>query len=153
MGRLLLEMALNAPVVKILTVSSGGGKMKLQDKLGKEILFFDGAMGTMLQEQGLKAGELPEIWNLTHPQVVQAIHRAYVQAGAQIIKTNTFGANALKFRGTDYQVEAMVAAAVKNARDAGAPWVALDLGPTGKLLQPFGDLPFTEAIDLYAQVV
>ena len=127
--------------------------MNLQDKLGKEILFFDGAMGTMLQEQGLKAGELPEIWNLTHPQVVQAIHRAYIKAGAQIIKTNTFGANALKFRGTDYQVEAVVAAAVKNARDAGAPWVALDLGPTGKLLQPFGDLPFTEAIDLYAQVV
>lgn len=146
-------MAQSVRAVKILTVSSGGDKMNLQDKLGKEILFFDGAMGTMLQEQGLKAGELPEIWNLTHPQVVQAIHRAYIQAGAQIIKTNTFGANALKFRGTDYQVEAMVAAAVKNARDAGAPWVALDLGPTGKLLQPFGDLPFTEAIDLYAQVV
>ena len=127
--------------------------MKLQDKLGKEILFFDGAMGTMLQEQGLKAGELPEIWNLTHPQVVQAIHRAYVQAGAQIIKTNTFGANALKFRGTEYRVETVVAAAVHNARQAGAPWVALDLGPTGKLLQPFGDLPFAEAVALYAQVV
>ncbi|MCH4158284.1 MAG: homocysteine S-methyltransferase family protein [Acidaminococcaceae bacterium] len=127
--------------------------MNLQAKLGKEIIFFDGAMGTMLQARGLTAGELPETWNLTHPQVVQAVHEAYVQAGAHIIKTNTFGANALKFTGTDYQVEAIVTAAVNNAKAAGAPWVALDLGPTGKLLQPFGDLPFARAVELYAQVV
>jgi 5-methyltetrahydrofolate--homocysteine methyltransferase len=153
MGRRLPEPGIIVPVVKIFNVSSGGDKMKLQAKLGKEILFFDGAMGTMLQEQGLTAGELPEIWNMTHPRVVQDVHRAYVQAGAQIIKTNTFGANALKFRGTGYAVATVVAAAVKNARQAGATWVALDLGPTGKLLQPFGDLPFTEAVDLYAEVV
>ena len=127
--------------------------MKFLDDLGKKILIFDGAMGTMLQAKGLGVGELPETWNVTHPEVVQSIHRAYVEAGAQIIKTNTFGANALKYQDTNYSVAALVAAAVKNAQAAGAPLVALDLGPTGKLLAPYGDLPFEKAVAIYAEVV
>jgi 5-methyltetrahydrofolate--homocysteine methyltransferase len=127
--------------------------MKFLDDLGKKILFFDGAMGTMLQAKGLGVGELPETWNVTHPEVVQSIHKAYVEAGAQIIKTNTFGANALKYQGTTYSVATLVEAAVKNAKAAGAPLVALDLGPTGKLLAPYGDLPFEKAVAIYAEVV
>ncbi|MCD2434609.1 homocysteine S-methyltransferase family protein [Acidaminococcus sp. NSJ-142] len=134
--------------------------MKFQEALYTKRLFFDGAMGTMLQEAGLKPGELPETWNLLHPEKVQAIHRAYVRAGVDILKTNTFGANALKFgpeHGTP-NVEELVRAGVENARAAFAAegregFVALDLGPTGKLLQPFGDLPFEEAVALYAQQV
>jgi 5-methyltetrahydrofolate--homocysteine methyltransferase len=75
--------------------------------------------------KGLGVGELPETWNVTHPEVVQSIHKAYVEAGAQIIKTNTFGANALKYQGTNYSVATLVEAAVKNAKAAGAPLVAL----------------------------
>ena len=73
--------------------------MKFIDLLGKERLFFDGAMGTMLQKNGLSAGEIPETWNITHRETVYAIHKAYADAGCNIIKSNTFGANALKFKG------------------------------------------------------
>lgn len=134
----------------------------LREILGKEILYFDGAMGTMLQAAGLQPGELPESWNLTHPEVVVGIHQAYGAQGANIIKTNTFGANRLKFEGTEYALEDVVAAAVKNARqawdkDSEVPedrrFVALDMGPTGKLLAPYGDLPFEEAVELYAEIV
>ena len=79
--------------------------MKFIDLLGKERLFFDGAMGTMLQKNGLSAGEIPETWNITHRDTVYASHKAYADAGCNIIKSNTFGANALKFKGTDYTVE------------------------------------------------
>ena len=113
------------------------------DELGKRILFFDGAMGTLLQARGLKPGELPETWNLSHPDVVRDIHLQYLRAGADVITTNTFGANALKY---GQRVEETVSAAVGIARSAveqaGHGYVALDMGPTGKLLQPFGDLPF-----------
>ena len=75
--------------------------MSFKDLLGKELLFFDGAMGTMLQARGLKPGELPELWNFTHADVIKEVHTAYLKAGVNIIKTNTFGANRLKFAGTD----------------------------------------------------
>ncbi len=132
--------------------------MKFKELLKKEILFFDGAMGTMLQAQGLKPGELPEIWNFTHPEVIQNVHRSYIDAGANLIKTNTFGANALKFpQGGEYTVEDVVCAAVENARKAingkEKTFIALNLGPTGKLLEPYGDLPFEEAVKLYAETV
>ena len=132
--------------------------MKLKELLKKEILFFHGAMGTMLQAQGLKPGELPEIWNFTHPEVIQNVHRSYIDAGANLIKTNTFGANALKFpQGGEYTVEDVVCAAVENARKAingkEKTFIALNLGPTGKLLEPYGDLPFEEAVKLYAETV
>ena len=134
--------------------------MNFTEALHTKRLFFDGAMGTMLQEAGLKPGELPETWNLLHPEKVRAIHQAYVRAGVDILKTNTFGANGLKFGAAHGQpeVEDLVRTGVENARAAfGAEgktgFVALDLGPTGKLLQPFGDLPFAEAVSLYAAQV
>lgn len=134
--------------------------MNFTEALHTRRLFFDGAMGTMLQEAGLQPGELPETWNLLHPEKVRAIHQAYVRAGVDILKTNTFGANGLKFGAAHGQpeVEELVRAGVENARAAFAAevrdgFVALDLGPTGKLLQPFGDLPFAEAVALYAAQV
>ena len=166
--------------------------MSVLDFLGKEILYFDGAMGTRLQAAGLKPGELPEAWNITRGDVVAEIHASYVRAGANILKTNTFGANAMKMHGSGYSVEDVVLAAFQNARDAFAKvnaeqkettcakadaeqeatgcdltvnqaaaepadakkqFVALDLGPTGKLLAPYGDLQFEEAVTLYAEIV
>ena len=168
--------------------------MSVLDFLQKEILYFDGAMGTRLQAAGLKPGELPEAWNITHGDVVAEIHASYVRAGANILKSNTFGANALKMQNSGYSVEDVVLAAFKNARAAFAKvaeeqkettcaiagdtaeqkgtdcaeadsesaaskieqakqFVALDLGPTGKLLAPYGDLQFEEAVALYAEQV
>ena len=131
--------------------------MLFKDLLGKKTLFFDGAMGTMLQSAGLKPGELPELWNFTHADEVEKIHTAYLNAGADIIKTNTFGANRLKFAGTDIKTADVVTQAVKIAKKACAnkpgSFVALDLGPTGKLLSPYGDLPFEEAVSIYAEIV
>ena len=136
--------------------------MSICDYLGKELLYFDGAMGTRLQAAGLKPGELPEVWNITHGDVVADIHASYVRAGANILKSNTFGANALKMQGSGYSVEDVVLAAFENARRAFASvpempeekkFTALDLGPTGKLLAPYGDLQFEEAVSLYAEIV
>ena len=143
--------------------------MSILDFLGKEILYFDGAMGTRLQAAGMKPGELPEVWNITHGDIVADIHASYVRAGANILKSNTFGANALKMQGSGYSVEEVVLAAFENARKAfrdvgragqSVPGVsedkqftALDLGPTGKLLAPFGDLQFEDAVALYAETV
>lgn len=127
--------------------------MDFREILGKRMLFLDGGMGTLLQERGLKPGELPESFNLVRPDVVKEIHKAYLQAGADIILTNTFGANALKFS----NVEEIVAAGVENARQAVKECgkdalVALDIGPTGKLLKPLGTLDFENAVQLYKQV-
>ena len=113
---------------------------------GKELLFFDGATGTMLQALGLQPGELPELWNFTHAAEVQSVHEAYLNNGSNIIKSNTFGANRLKFKGMDITVDEVVGAALKIGKAACAgrtkAFVALNLGPTGKLLAPYGDLPF-----------
>ena len=117
---------------------------------GEEFLVFDGAMGTMLQEAGLKAGELPELLNFSHPETVTAIHRAYVEAGADVISANTFGANAHKL-GDVASVEDVFAAAIACARKSGARYVAADIGPIGALLKPLGTMDFDEAYDLFAQ--
>ena len=117
---------------------------------GEEFLVFDGAMGTMLQEAGLKAGELPELLNFSHPETVTAIHRAYVEAGADVISANTFGANAHKL-GDAASVEDVFAAAIVCARKSGARYVAADIGPIGALLKPLGTMDFDEAYDLFAQ--
>ncbi|MBQ4330908.1 MAG: homocysteine S-methyltransferase family protein [Spirochaetaceae bacterium] len=195
----------------------------IQDILGKEVLFFDGGTGSLLQAQGLAPGELPELWNITHQEEIVALHYNYFCAGANIIKTNTFGANSLKFPSTvqqasrseasdsdviqtgcgcgchapdkavtpshqpectDYSLEQIVAAALANANEARrrieaahfteqqlsdlrerhrAPahsnpagrhhFIALDIGPAGKLLEPLGDLSFDGAVELFAQVI
>ena len=111
---------------------------------------FDGGMGTMLQQNGLPAGEKPERFNLEHPEVVRQIHAAYVEAGADIITTNTFGASRHKL-GCD--PAPYITAAVNLAREAGAPLVAMDIGPSGAMLQPMGPMSFDEAYDLFAEEV
>lgn len=112
------------------------------------IKFFDGSMGTMLQSAGLEAGELPELWNLTNKEKVLEIHNAYAQAGSEFITTNTFGANRLKFGNADEIIKAGVALAKSTGKR-----VALDIGPTGKLLKPMGDLDFNDAVDIFAQMI
>ncbi len=112
------------------------------------IKFFDGSMGTMLQSAGLEAGELPELWNLTNREKVLEIHNAYAQAGSEFITTNTFGANRLKFDNADEIIKAGVALAKSTGKR-----VALDIGPTGKLLKPMGDLDFNDAVDIFAQMI
>ncbi len=119
-------------------------------KSGKYI-FFDGGMGTMLQAAGLESGTLPEEWNLTHPEEIIKIHKAYVEAGSDVITANTFGANPAKF---GERTPEIIAAAIKLARESGARFVAQDIGPTGKLLKPLGDYEFDDAYELYkAQVL
>lgn len=113
-------------------------------------LLFDGGMGTMLQAAGLAAGELPELLCLTNPEHIEAIHRAYVEAGSDVITTNTFGANRLKLDGRA-TVDEVYAAAVSCARAAGAHLVAADIGPLGALLRPLGTLSFDEAYDAFAE--
>jgi 5-methyltetrahydrofolate--homocysteine methyltransferase len=130
--------------------------MDFLELLGKQRLFFDGAMGTMLQAGGLEAGDLPELKNITDPGAVADIHASYVKAGCHILKTNTFGANRLELANTDFTVEQVVCAAVANAKKAaqgGNIFVALDIGPTGKLLCPFGDLDFEEAVCIFAEMI
>lgn len=129
------------------------------EKLGKELLFFDGALGTLLQEAGLMPGELPEAWNVTHPLEVQQIHRKYVEAGSDILLTNTFGANGLKFRDEKLTLSDVIFAAVAHVKAASKTnkekrvYVALDVGPTGKLLKPMGDLSFEQAYETFGEVM
>lgn len=128
----------------------------IMTRLGKEILFFDGAMGTILQEKGLAAGEAPELWNLQRPQDILSVHTAYLEAGADIVKTNTFGANPFKCRENGVDLKKVISAGVALARQAieqaGHGAVALDIGPSGKLLFPMGDLEFEDAVDAFAQM-
>lgn len=118
---------------------------------GKRHLLFDGGMGTMLQAAGLKAGAAPELLNLSDRQAIERVHAAYVEAGAEVITTNTFGANALKL-GDAAQVEEVYAAAVAAARAAGARYVAGDIGPLGALLRPLGTVSFDEAYREFARM-
>jgi len=132
--------------------------MVITEYLREHHLYLDGGMGTLLQAQGLAAGELPERWNLTHPEVITAIHRDYFNAGSNMVNTCTFGANPLKF--ASEELEEIIRAAVRNAREAAAQstaaqpkWVALDIGPTGRMLRPYGDLEFEDAVAAFAETV
>jgi len=132
--------------------------MNFSEFLKNHIVLLDGGMGTLLQGAGLQPGEHPELWNLTHAQQVQNVHKAYFDAGSNVVATNTFGANLLKF--SKEELERIVCAAVENARTAakessGAQekFVALDIGPSGKLLKPLGDLDFEAAVSLFAETV
>lgn len=130
--------------------------MNLRDRLGKEWLFCDGGTGSILQKMGLKGGELPETWNLTRPDDIKSLNRGYFEAGSNIVNTNTFGANRFKYD----NVSEIVTAAVKICQEArkeagreGDAYVAIDVGPTGKLLEPMGDLPFNVAVDVFAEII
>lgn len=122
----------------------------------KRILLLDGAMGTMLQKSGLRLGERPDLVSITHPEVVQAVHRAYIDAGSNLIASNTFGANAKKLAGCGYTVEQVVTAGITAAKQAAAGTnarVMLDVGPIGELLEPAGALKFEEAYEIFRQVM
>ncbi len=128
--------------------------MSFKERLGRELLFFDGAMGTMLQERGLKSGELPEIWNVDREGVILDIHKQYLEAGCNIIKANTFGANPFKMKGTGYTCEQLTKKGIEIAKRAIAEsgrkaYAALDIGSLGKLLEPLGDLSFEEAYEAF----
>ena len=129
----------------------------LRDRLGKEWLFCDGATGTYLQSRGLGGGELPELWNLTHPDIIRDLNSGFFRAGSHIVNTNTFGANRLKYPDN---LEEIITSAVHIAQEAralcgreGDGYVALDIGPTGKLLEPMGDLSFDRAVELFSEIV
>lgn len=128
----------------------------IRDKLDNDILIFDGAMGTMLQDKGLQIGELPEILNITSKDTVVEIHKSYINAGANVITTNTFGVNEIKLKDSHYSVEEIVEAAVENAKQARGERdiaIALDIGPIGELLEPMGSLTFESAYDIFKQQV
>lgn len=133
--------------------------MEILQELQNRILFCDGGMGSLLQEAGLKPGELPGTWNITHSEELVRIHKAYLEAGADIVTTNTFGVDRLKYNETtSFQLEPVIRAAVKNAKEAirqsgKQAWIGLDMGPTGKLLKPMGDLAFEDCCAIYREVV
>ena len=116
-------------------------------------IYFDGAMGTMLQKRGITSGELPEMWNLTHPDVIEDIHYQYLAAGANIITTNTFGANCLKFDNFEELIESGIRCAKNAASKFENAFVAYDIGPLGKFLEPIGTLPFEDAIEIFTKGV
>ena len=119
------------------------------------LVLLDGGMGTMLQAAGLPLGELPESWNLTHPDIVTGIHRQYVEAGAHVIFANTFGANRIKIARFGFTVGELVTAGIRCARAAAdeGVQVALDVGPIGQLMAPLGSLSFDEAYDIYRELL
>ncbi len=129
--------------------------MSLREMLGKKRIYFDGGMGTLLQKAGLKSGELPELWNITHSDVITNIHLDYLKAGSNIITTNTFGANFLKFQ----NLEEIISAAVNNAKKATEIFgkeecfIAFDVGPLGKMLEPLGELSFEEAVSIFSKSI
>jgi 5-methyltetrahydrofolate--homocysteine methyltransferase len=129
--------------------------MKNLKLLKNERLFFDGAMGTMFQDK-IKPGELPELLNIKDSAAVMNIHKSYLRAGCDVIKTNTFQANRLKLADSNFSVTEIVSKAVTIAKEAAHNtnvFTALDIGPTGKLLSPFGDLDFEEAVEIFSEIV
>ncbi len=132
--------------------------MNILQHLKNNMLYLDGGMGTLLQARGLAAGEMPERWNLSNPDAITEIHKAYFDAGSNVVNTNTFGANCLKFEADE--LDAIIGAAIANARTAASQssgkqpkWVALDIGPTGRMLAPYGDLDFEDAVSVFAKTV
>lgn len=126
--------------------------MNILEKIKSGITFCDGGAGTLLQSWGLKAGEYPENWNITHPEKIIEMHRLYLEAGADIITSCTFGANRFKFD----NLEEIITAAIKNAKTACEGYdafIALDIGPLGKMLEPLGDLPFEKAVEIFSESI
>ncbi|MBQ8851543.1 MAG: homocysteine S-methyltransferase family protein, partial [Oscillibacter sp.] len=124
--------------------------------LNNDIIILDGAMGTVLQQKGLKPGGVGELLNLTDPELLKSVYRDYIEAGSQIIYANTFGANALKMERTGRSVEEIITAAIHVAKEAAAGTgtkVALDVGPLGELLEPMGTLTFERAYDLFREMM
>lgn len=136
----------------------GSVSMNIRDFIKNNIVYLDGGMGTLLQKSGLQPGELPEHWNISHPEVIREIHKNYYDSGSNIVNTNTFGANTLKF--SIDELDEIICHAVKNADEARKAssgeqekFIALDVGPTGKLLKPLGDLDFEDAVKIFAETI
>ena len=140
--------------------------MNFKDLLGKQILFFDGGMGTLLQERGLRTGEIPETWNILHPEVIKQIHKEYLLAGSNMVSANTFGVNAFKCKNLEYTVDELVTAGVRltkeaiaevkkeNTAEADRPmFSALDIGSIGKLLKPLGEITFDQAYETFREII
>lgn len=127
--------------------------MKFRDILGEKILYFDGAMGTQIQKLSSVGVVIPETLNITHPQLLTQIHSNYVNAGSDIVSTNTFGANSYKLKNSPYSVEEVVTAGVKAAKNSGSKFVALDVGPIGTLIGSLGDLTFDDAYKIYKEQI
>ena len=135
--------------------------MNFLEALDKQLLFFDGAMGTQLMEQGLTLKDIPELWNLEHPDIIRTIHENYLRAGAHVIQANTFGLNRFKVEGTGYTVPQLARAALDLAHEAlshvetdiGRGFVALDIGSVGHMMEPLGDFTFEEAYETFKEVV
>ncbi len=127
--------------------------MNLLDTIKTERLYFDGGMGTLLQANGLKSGEEPASWSITHPDIITSLHKNYLDAGANIIKCNTFGVTPLKFKDFEDYIKAAVQCAKNATSGYENSFVALDIGPTGRLLKPLGDLPFEDAVEAFAETV
>ncbi len=132
--------------------------MNIRDFIKNNIVYLDGGMGTLLQKSGLHPGELPEHWNISHPEVIREIHKNYYDSGSNVVNTNTFGANTLKF--SIDELDEIICHAVKNADEARKAssgeqekFIALDVGPTGKLLKPLGDLDFDDAVKIFAETI
>ena len=123
-----------------------------------KFVFLDGAMGTMLQKSGLKTGEIPELLNITHPEVIENIYSMYIESGSDIVYANTFGANRFKLEGCGHSVSELIRAGIscakraceKSGREA---YTALDIGPIGQLLEPTGSLSFEEAYDIFKEEI
>lgn len=132
--------------------------MNVLEHINKKITFLDGGMGSLLQARGLKPGELPERWNVTHADDIIDIQKSYFDAGTNIVLANTFGANCLKFE--EDELNQLIDAAIKNARKAAElstgkqeKFVALDIGSIGRLLKPYGDYEFEDAVKVYGKTV
>lgn len=130
--------------------------MDIKKYLDEKILIFDGAMGTMLQSMGLKSGELPEILNFKESDKIIEIHKGYIDSGAKVITTNTFGANERKLEKSGFTVEEVIDKAIENAVAASKNrdvFIALDIGPIGEFLEPEGTLSFNEAYNIFKRQV
>ncbi|MBR2908482.1 MAG: homocysteine S-methyltransferase family protein [Clostridia bacterium] len=130
----------------------------LKSHIEAGLVYFDGGTGSVLASMGLSAGERPEVWSLTHPDEIRALHTAYFRAGANIVKTNTFGANPLHY--DEATLERIVRSAVSLAREArdgtvgdGEGFIALDIGPLGVLFEPYGTMTFDKAVEAFSHVV
>ena len=130
--------------------------MTFKQYMEENIVIFDGAMGTQLQNKGLNLGDVPEVLNITNGNIIEEIHKEYIDAGANVITTNTFGANELKLQQVEYSVEELIDSAVLNAKKAAEGrkvYIALGLGPIGQLIEPMGNLTFDEAYNIYKRQI
>ncbi|TDP49872.1 homocysteine S-methyltransferase family protein [Aminicella lysinilytica] len=130
--------------------------MKLEELFTGEFVYMDGGLGTMLQSRGVDLGKVPEVLNITAPEVIKSIHKEYIDAGSDMICTCSFGVNKYKIEGCGYSVKELIEAAVRNAREAVEGTytkVALDIGPTGRLMEPNGDLTFDEVYDMFKEQI